>query len=63
MTLRSSGPAANGTALANHYSDTTESTARCAIKGCCWLGTCPVHTERYPRGFKKTRALMQPEVR
>lgn len=31
---------------------------RCPVKGCAWIGKCPVHSQRYPSGFGATRALM-----
>ena len=32
---------------------------KCEVHGCCWRGTCPVHTVQYPDGFTDTANMMR----
>ncbi len=31
----------------------------CPVHGCCWRGTCPVHTVKYPDGFTDIAHMMR----
>ncbi len=43
----------------HNHTYTNDSNPKCSVRGCVWRGVCPVHSEKHPRGFDSTSAMMR----
>ncbi len=61
MTRKRRNPAVSDRATSTPPSANIKSkpSVKCEVHGCCWRGTCPVHTVEYPDGFTDTARLMR----